>query len=525
MLPWNPPSSFSSQNEQTHTFRGSYGTQQQQHLQQQQQQQHDDPPQLQPQQPPQQQQQQQPPPAPAPMQPPPMTLASTLHFLQSEHRRYAKDRNEWEIERAEMRARIALLEGEKRGNEGALRDLARRCKMLENALRGERSKFLSSTNAAPGASTPSNASGTASPVPGSVPGGLSAAKAAHQLSNLNPASAPKDKGEPSAGAKEGSTPESAPMASSTSSAGPANAVTASASGATTTAAAPRAANAGTNGVAPAGAAGTGNWGTTGLGAAARDPRGKARSRDYLKQCLQEIHYLTSATTMNPLSSTSFAAPSVPRPRKTLPEHVPPSGPGVYSISLPPSASTAAVPPSSSLAAASNAPTIEATTQLRPTHVASLAPHPVTQFPSDPPSAFVPLKRTISQPGGAGMPPVSASMESDNQINMRNIRDTTPRASIPMVTSAPSTTLLDESTTKSDPNGALLPSLGKEAVTMNDDEQVDEGIVKPPSPPLEVPLSPVNKATTTVSGSPKLEYTPASTVSDEVNGVQHGTTTD
>jgi striatin 1/3/4 len=67
-----------------------------------------------------------------------MTLASTLHFLQSEHRRYARDRNEWEIERAEMRARIALLEGEKRGNEGALRDLGRRCKMLENALRGER---------------------------------------------------------------------------------------------------------------------------------------------------------------------------------------------------------------------------------------------------------------------------------------------------------------------------------------------------------------------------------------------------
>ena len=31
-----------------------------------------------------------------------------------------------------------MLEGEKRGNEGALRDLGRRCKMLEVALRGER---------------------------------------------------------------------------------------------------------------------------------------------------------------------------------------------------------------------------------------------------------------------------------------------------------------------------------------------------------------------------------------------------
>lgn len=77
-------------------------------------------------------------PTPHLAQPAPITLASTLHFLQSEHRRYARDRNEWEIERAEMRARIALLEGEKRGSEGSLRDLGRRCKMLEMALRGER---------------------------------------------------------------------------------------------------------------------------------------------------------------------------------------------------------------------------------------------------------------------------------------------------------------------------------------------------------------------------------------------------
>lgn len=78
--------------------------------------------------------------SPAPPLPavPPINLASTLFFLQSEHRRYNRDRNEWEIERAEMRARLALLEGEKRGNEGALRDLGRRCKMLEAALRNER---------------------------------------------------------------------------------------------------------------------------------------------------------------------------------------------------------------------------------------------------------------------------------------------------------------------------------------------------------------------------------------------------
>jgi striatin 1/3/4 len=32
-----------------------------------------------------------------------VTLSSVLHFLQSEWRRYERDRNEWEIERAEMR--------------------------------------------------------------------------------------------------------------------------------------------------------------------------------------------------------------------------------------------------------------------------------------------------------------------------------------------------------------------------------------------------------------------------------------
>lgn len=35
------------------------------------------------------------------------TLSSVLHFLQTEWRRYERDRNEWEIERAEMRVRVA----------------------------------------------------------------------------------------------------------------------------------------------------------------------------------------------------------------------------------------------------------------------------------------------------------------------------------------------------------------------------------------------------------------------------------
>ncbi|CAG8539929.1 77_t:CDS:10 [Ambispora leptoticha] len=76
-------------------------------------------------------------------QSPEYTLPGVLHFLQAEWRRYEKDRNEWEIERAEMKARIALLEGERRGNENMKNDLMRRVKMLEYALRQERSKYLS----------------------------------------------------------------------------------------------------------------------------------------------------------------------------------------------------------------------------------------------------------------------------------------------------------------------------------------------------------------------------------------------
>jgi striatin 1/3/4 len=38
-------------------------------------------------------------------QQPEMNLANVLHYLQSEWRRWERDRNEWEIERAEMRVR------------------------------------------------------------------------------------------------------------------------------------------------------------------------------------------------------------------------------------------------------------------------------------------------------------------------------------------------------------------------------------------------------------------------------------
>ncbi|CAB4406266.1 unnamed protein product [Rhizophagus irregularis] len=99
-------------------------------------------------------------------QTPEYTLPGVLHFLQSEWRRYERDRNEWEIERAEMKARIALLEGERRGIENMKTDLMRRVKMLEFALIQERSRYLANvpptqfpTKESSNVSTPANEEG------------------------------------------------------------------------------------------------------------------------------------------------------------------------------------------------------------------------------------------------------------------------------------------------------------------------------------------------------------------------------
>uniref|UniRef100_A0A0K3CC80 FGENESH: predicted gene_4.145 protein n=1 Tax=Rhodotorula toruloides TaxID=5286 RepID=A0A0K3CC80_RHOTO len=344
-----------------------------------------------------------------------MTLAAALHFLQSEHRRYARDRNEWEIERAEMRARIALLEGEKRGNEGALKSLGRRCKMLEMALRGERSKFLSTTNALAGSSP--SVSGTASPIPGATPLPKEATLGASAIPPSKLAALQKEGGASSAptpGTPTSEAPKSAPMAASTSSPGRASDAARLRSDSASTGTGPT-----VNGFQ------TGTWSGAAAAATAstagglRDPRGKARSREYLKQCLQEITYLTSSATLNPLAAHSYAAPSVPRPRKVLPDHVPTAGPGVLNLaggapsSLPPAATgptnlapTELEPFANTAIPPSTAPSIPSTLPPPPPALPPLAPDApkqdlLTSFPSDPPSAFVPLRRQISQPGQPG----------------------------------------------------------------------------------------------------------------------------
>ncbi|KAL9714975.1 1,2-dihydroxy-3-keto-5-methylthiopentene dioxygenase [Leucoagaricus gongylophorus] len=221
-------------------------------------------------------------PPPPPQNGQDVTLSSVLHFLQSEWRRYERDRNEWEIERAEMRARIALLEGEKRSFDNVKLDLMRRIKMLEFVLRMERSKQLTQ--------------------PG--PSSKLAVIQAHESSTGSKDDSGSHKEE-----SGGSSPrsEDSPLPES------------------------RLSNGGL-------ILGAGGSPITSLGKAplGRDPKSRARSRDYLKQCLQEISYLTSPQAMNPLpnrplltnSSIPLSLPNVPsfdqipyngRPRKVLVE--------------------------------------------------------------------------------------------------------------------------------------------------------------------------------------------------------------
>merc|ERR1719320_1371895 len=51
------------------------------------------------------------------------------------------ERSQWEVEKAELQARIAFLQGERKGQENLKNDLVRRIKMLEYALKQERAKY------------------------------------------------------------------------------------------------------------------------------------------------------------------------------------------------------------------------------------------------------------------------------------------------------------------------------------------------------------------------------------------------
>ncbi|KAL7421526.1 1,2-dihydroxy-3-keto-5-methylthiopentene dioxygenase [Cryptotrichosporon argae] len=250
-----------------------------------------------------------------------MNLANVLHYLQSEWRRWERDRNEWEIERAELRARIALLEGQRRSAENLKVDLLRRVKMLEFALRQERVKSTGSVRST------TTLGGTISGLSsvGTISGGTLVPSRLAVLQD-------EDKGRDD---KEGS---------SSSEAGDDLAERLKTNGA--------------NGIHPA-AMGKASlalrqdstvWKNLG-GGVPRDPKARARSREYLKQCLQEITYLTSPGALNPLNprppialdDAAAAQPLPDRPLKVLPEEPAPLALVHEAPSAPPPA-PAAQPP-------------------------------------------------------------------------------------------------------------------------------------------------------------------------------------
>ena len=102
------------------------------------------------------------------------SIPGILHFLQHEWARFEMERGQWEVEKAELQvwrakislfsnttltpsltlintafvsftltlqARIAFLQGERKGQENLKNDLVRRIKMLEYALKQERAKY------------------------------------------------------------------------------------------------------------------------------------------------------------------------------------------------------------------------------------------------------------------------------------------------------------------------------------------------------------------------------------------------
>lgn len=63
-----------------------------------------------------------------------------MRFLQTEWHRHERDRNAWEIERAEMKSRIGRLEGDVRTNKRLRESLAKHVRLLEAALKKERER-------------------------------------------------------------------------------------------------------------------------------------------------------------------------------------------------------------------------------------------------------------------------------------------------------------------------------------------------------------------------------------------------
>lgn len=73
-------------------------------------------------------------------------LIGVMRFLQTEWHRHERDRNAWEIERAEMKSRIGRLEGDLRTSKRLHESLSKHVRLLETALKKEREKTKKLSN-------------------------------------------------------------------------------------------------------------------------------------------------------------------------------------------------------------------------------------------------------------------------------------------------------------------------------------------------------------------------------------------
>ncbi|TIC28449.1 WD40 repeat-like protein [Wallemia mellicola] len=182
-----------------------------------------------------------------------LNLANILHYLQSEWRRYDRDRNEWEIERAEMRARLALLEGEKRASDNVKSDLLRRVRMLEYALRQERAKYIALSQ--PRSTSPKSANSGESINEKPGVSAIHPSKKASLKDNDGSDSQKSDDSQTLASSNTLLNNHNSNLPQWLRSTNP-----------------------------------------------SKDTKTRAKSRQYLQQCLEEITYLTHPTTLNPLTA-------------------------------------------------------------------------------------------------------------------------------------------------------------------------------------------------------------------------------
>ena len=71
------------------------------------------------------------------------SVTGVMRFLQTEWHRHERERNAWQIERAEMKSRIGKLEGDGRTNKRLRESMDKHIRILEHALKKEREKAKS----------------------------------------------------------------------------------------------------------------------------------------------------------------------------------------------------------------------------------------------------------------------------------------------------------------------------------------------------------------------------------------------